>query len=81
MTITRHLEGKHEAEKWPGKSGLSVENNDLSDEISERLIRRDACPTRPRLQCNSKILLWANPCRPAKLALQRRLAVSDTVGK
>lgn len=67
MTVTRRLEGKQEAEKWPEKSGLSVENNDLSDEISKRLIRKDACPTRQRLQCNSKILLWGSQCLPNSL--------------
>ena len=37
MTITRHLEGKQEAGKGvQGKPELSVENNDLSDEISRK---------------------------------------------
>lgn len=67
MTVTRRLEGKQEAEKWPEKSGLSVVNNDLSDEISKRLIRKEACPTRQRLQCNSKILLWGSQCLPNSL--------------
>lgn len=52
MTLTRHLGGEREAEKWPGKPELLVENNDLSDEISESLIRKEACPPPHRLQCN-----------------------------
>lgn len=50
MTLTRHLEGEQGAEKWPEKPELLVESNDLSDEISERLIRREACPPHCRLQ-------------------------------
>lgn len=68
MTLTRHLEGAREAEKWPGKPELLVENNDLSDEISERLIRKEACPPRRRQQCNSEMLWWGEPV-PAKVAL------------
>lgn len=36
MTITRHLERNKKQGRGPGKPELSVENNDLSDEISRK---------------------------------------------
>lgn len=67
MTLARHLEGEQGAEKWPEKPKLLVGNSDLSDEISERLIRREACPPHCRLQGNSETLLWGSQCLPKSL--------------
>jgi hypothetical protein len=67
MMLTRHLEGAREAEKWPGKPERLVENNDLSDEISERWIRKETYPPRRRLRCNSEMLWWGSLCLPKSL--------------